>query len=364
MKKIFLSLSLATLALAVPSPAHAAKMALSPAGGELKTGCPTAISIVVNTEGENSMAADAFLRYNPDQIEMVDQMSGVAGTQLRPGSVYESYPGNFAKEGLIRLTAFNREGYFNGRGVLGSMVIKGKPGVELAEIWFEFYPGSTTDSNVANIDANDILNASYGGSYRFSTGSCGGDASPPWVEDPKPGNGDYGVPLDSDIQFSMRDNLSGVDLDTLKVWVNDTEYSLNGEHHFSYSGKPNRYEIQIRPIRNFLEQEPVVVKVDAQDLAKNAMQQFRYAFNELVPVAACAKPVALETVRPAAPEARGITSGWPWWFVLFCSLILNLHLLNRRQRQKHEKLFPATFEKKRIRLAEKTAQKPIPRRRR
>jgi hypothetical protein len=354
MKKYIILISFVALAFAMPNGAHAAKMALSPASGEFHTGCATAISIIVNTEGEKSTAADAFLHYNPDQIDIIDQLSSVGGVQLRPGSIYESYPGNITTNGAIRLTAFNREGFFNGRGVLASIVIKGKPGVDKADLWFDFAPGRTTDSNVANPNSDDIMNAAYGGSYRFTTGSCGADATPPFVESPKPANGAYGVAQDTDIKFTIRDNASGVDVGKLKVWVNDTLYQNTDGYRFEYTGKPTKYEIKIQPKEPFVEMEPVVIKVDAQDLEGNSMSQYRFAFNELVPVTACGgktvvacEPCA-ETLRSAAPETFGVTSWWPWWFVLLCSLILNLKLWTERRTKRQKLPFPADFEKHRI----------------
>ena len=339
------------LTLLAPLPAHAAKMALSPASGEFHTGCATAISIIVNTEGENSTAADAFLHYNPDQIDIVDQLSSVGGIQLRPGSIYESYPGNITVNGAIRLTAFNREGFFNGRGVLASIVIKGKPGVDKADLWFDFSPGRTTDSNVANPNSDDIMNAAYGGSYRFTTGSCGADASPPFVESPQPANGAYGVAQNTDIKFTIRDNASGVDVGKLKVWVNDTLYQNTDGYRFEYTGKPTKYAIKIQPKEPFLDMEPVVIKVDAQDLEGNSMSQYRFAFNELVPVTACGgKAVACEpcaeTLRSAAPETGFRLGIWSLWFVLLCSLIYNLkHLIESQKRKKEIAKKPELFVK-------------------
>jgi hypothetical protein len=310
------------------------------------------------------MAADAFLRYNPDEIEIVDQMSNVGGIQLRPGSVYESYPGNVVSNGVMRLTAFNRSGYYNGRGVLGSIVFRAKPGIKATTISFDYAPGRTTDSNVADVNSNDILNGAYGATYTFATGKCGGDATPPVVDGLKPAPGEIGYPLDGDISFNIKDGLAGVDIKTLKVQVNDTTYTPNGEPKLTYTGNPSKYDITINPARDFIPNAPIRVKINIQDLDGNAMAERVYSFNEFMPVGSCSvtvpavsdlKPAACEpcaeTLRPAAMEIRGISSWWPWWFVLLCSLILNLRLLTSRQRAKREKLpFAEGFSKHRMEI--------------
>jgi len=361
-------LGLLALILLAPLPAHAAKMALSPASGNFVTNCATAANIIVNTEGQDSMAADAFLRYNPDELEIVDQMASVGGTQLRPGSVYESYPGNIVGNGTMRLTAFNRSGYYNGRGILGSIVFKAKPGVQTTTISFDYSAGRTTDSNVADVDSNDMLNGAYGATYKFTTGKCGGDATPPSVDELKPAPGEIGYPLDGDISFIVKDGMTGVDIDTLKIQVNDTTYSKKTDPKFTYEGKPSKYSININPSQDFLPNAPVRVKINVQDLEGNAMSERGYSFNELMPVGACTptKTVTLapiEILRPAAPEARGITSWWPWWFVLLCSLILNLKLWLKREESQNQKISAKDgFEKREIK-SEPMALKPVKRKR-
>jgi len=329
------------LILLAPLPAHAAKMALSPASGDFKIGCATAANIIVNTEGQNSMAADAFLRYSPDEIEIVDQMGSVGGTQLRPGSVYESYPGNIVSNGVIRLTAFNREGFYNGRGILGSIVFKAKPGVASSTISFDYSPGRTTDSNVADVASNDMLNGAYGATYTFKAGKCGGDSTPPTVDEIKPAPGEIGYPLDGNVSFVVKDNLSGVDLGSIKIQINDTVYTKNNEPKFTYDGKLSKYAITIDPTQDFLDHAPVRVKINVEDLDGNAMAEKTYSFNSLMPVEACATPAPAvvcapsETLRSAAPETGFRLGIWSLWFVLLCSLVYNLkHLLDSQKRKR------------------------------
>ena len=321
----------------IPTNTNAAKMALSPGSSEMVSGCTSVLNIIVNTEGSDTTAVDAFLKYNPDEVEIIDQATGISGIQIRKGSVYDSYPGNIVNNGIIRLTAFNREGYFNGRGVVGSIVFKSKPGVTSSTINFDYRPGGTVDSNVADPDSKDILNGAYGGTYTFKTGKCGGDSTPPNIQDEKPAQGEIGAALDSNVEFTIIDSMSGVDLNNLKVDINGTMYTKDGENQFTADGKPNKYKITIDPKNDFLEHVPVVVKINAQDLDKNVMPEKKYSFNELMPATECQlKPVACEPcptegLKSSAPEEYTGINWWPWLIILLCSLILNLRLLGKSE---------------------------------
>jgi len=327
-KNIITILGIIALLLITPLPAHAAKLALSPARGALNMGCPTTVNIIINTEGADTMGADAFLFYNPNEIEIIDQMTSVEGVQLRPDNAYESYPGNIVSNGVIRMTAFNRQGYYNGRGVLGSIIFKAKPKTKSSTISFDYSLGRTTDSNVIDVNSNDLLNGASGGKYTFKTGKCEGDVTPPWIEDTKPAPGEMNVPLDSKITFTVRDDLAGVDLKTLNIQVNGIMYSKNGKYRFSSDGKPTQYKITIDPAENFLDGFPVVIKINVQDLDSNVMSEKTYGFNELMSTRECqlnpaaCKPCS-DTLKCAVlGKPIWMTSLWPWWFELVFSFIL------------------------------------------
>lgn len=345
MKKLLLR-TIGILALVILTPfasAHAAKMALSPGNTEFKAGCTNRLDIIVNTEGENTTAADAFLSYNPDEIEIIDQSSAASGIQLRAGKVYESYPGNIVSNGTIRLTAFNRTGYFNGRGVLASIIFRSKPGVQKSSIWFNFSPGRSTDSNVADVGSQDILNAAYGGTYTFKPNqACFVDLTPPEIVKRYPDDGAVQAPLDADIAFIITDNLSGVDIDKVKINIDGTEYTKSGENQFTYEGKPSEYKIVADPEENFRPNKPVNVKIDVQDMEGNATSG-SHSFNKLIPVEECKAPEPEECpdekvcpkdkicpdIRPAAPPKLPTTLLLILLFLLAISLLLNLDLILR-----------------------------------
>ena len=348
MKNLFRTFWILALLFLTPvASAHAAKMALSPGGAEFRSGCTNALNIILNTEGGDTRAVDAFLRYNPDEIEIIDQVSGIPGAQLRAGSIYQSYPGNTAQNGIIRLTAFNQSGFFNGRGILASIVFKSKPGVEQTSISFNFAPGNSTDSNVADPESLDILNGVYGGTYTFKPGPCKADTTPPWVEEKSPDSGEMNVPLDSNITFVIKDNQSGVDLNSLKVQVNDITYTKSGKHLFNYQGRALKYKIIIDPVTDFLARAPVKVKINAQDLEQNVMPEVVYSFNELISIESCECAPCPAELRPAAPPDyyKFIIS---LLILLLLSMLYNLKLYLSIEKHRKHKFFKSHFIKRRL----------------
>lgn len=161
--------------------AQAATLSLSPAGGELVQGCEYKTSIIVDTQGDSSLAADAFLNYNPSEIEIIDQNPGLGGIQLGTGHTYEAYPGNQVSNGIIRLTGFNKSGSFSGRGVLATIKFKPKQNINAASIVFDFSPGRSTDSNVADLESKDVLSSVSNARFTFKKGSCERSAPKPKV---------------------------------------------------------------------------------------------------------------------------------------------------------------------------------------
>lgn len=319
MKKILLCSFLIGLLMAFQTPAHAAKLSLSPASANLTEECENIVNIMVDTQGADTRGADAFMSYNPNEIEMLN---------ILPGEMYKSYPGKIIRNGDIFITAFSENGFFAGSGTLARLVFKSKPGVKSTTISFKYSPGSTVDSNVAGREANDILNTVFSGTYTFESGSCEGiplkpaapppvsDTKPPWLEDLRPGV-DWGnmVP-NSDLSFTILDNLSGVDLNSLKIKIDNTLYTKDGENIFNYEGTPRKYRIIIDPKNDFIKNkdEKVPVTISARDLTQNLFT-LDYAFT-VYPTLEC------PDVRPAAPAIKYSTGARNMILILLILIIV------------------------------------------
>lgn len=290
----------------------AARFDLSPASTSFITGCDSAVSINVNTEGRVSDAANILIHYNPASVEIIDANPSAAGIQIRNGNAYEAYADNIVlpAEGLIRLTGFSFLERLSDQGVFGTIIFRGRPGVTNANFTIDFLAGSTTDSNIAEyLTSDDLLTSVANGAYTFRGGSCVADVTPPFVTNPSPVPNATGVPLDANVTFNISDSQSGVDLDSVTVNVDGTIYTKDGADRFSYLGSSGEYSVAVNPAADFTPGASVLVEINAADLDGNRMTPYRYVFNQsAVPptppscaALGCAAPADC-TAEPVLPE--------------------------------------------------------------
>ncbi len=112
--------------------------------------------------------------------------------------------------------------------------------------------------------------------YRFFTRE---DTDPPFTNQWEPAPNEQGVPVDTNIEFNVYDLGEGVNISSVVVNVNGTNY-YSGSPYFSYLGQANNYRIIINPPGNFFFNEEVFVTIDCEDLAPNpnVMATFNYSF--------------------------------------------------------------------------------------
>lgn len=267
-KIIFSSLALFFL---ISGTVNAASFYLAPQSSEFKHGCTNSINIMIDTEGQDATAADAILNYNPNEIEV---------TSLRSGDAFQTYLGNSYTGGKITLTGFNVMTTLNGVAKFGTFKFKNKNNVESTNINFDFTLGETTDSNIADANSNDILSSTTDGSYSFVSGPCQPDTQAPRIITTDPSQGETDVPLDSNIDFRITDNQSGVDVSSLIVTVNGVAYTNDGENSYSLNGEPKDYFVTVNPIADFSEDSQVDVQIEAKDIDGNVMNNYNFYFNK------------------------------------------------------------------------------------
>lgn len=309
MKFRYLSYILLSLALSFfcADKVWAAKFQLSPANVQFLEGCNSSVSILMSTEGKESDAANIIVHYNPAQIDIIDNNAKISGVQINPGDTYGNYADNIAlpAEGIIRLTGFSFGYTYNSGsdyGVFGSIVFKSKPGVKSTAMTIEYVAGSTIDSNIAEHGtSNDLLNGTVNGAYTFTAGSCVKDTAPPYVADVSPAPGATGVPLNSNINFRIKDNQEGVDLSSLKITVNGLEYANSSAVPFTYSGDKLNYSVTVNPAKDFVKDSPVIVKIEAKDLVGNIMSPYTYSFNQPQPKPLTCADLKCATTCPTTP---------------------------------------------------------------
>ena len=179
---------------------------------------------------------------------------------------------------------------------------------------------------MAGRGANDILSSVFSGTYTFEPGACEkiplrpaaplSDAKPPWIENLRPGI-DWGnmVP-NTNLSFTILDNLSGVDLSSLKIEIDNILYTKDGGNVFNYEGTPRKYKITVDPEKDFIknEGEKIPVTISARDLAQNLFT-LDYTFT-VYPISECLD------VRPAAPVIKYSTGARNMILILLILIIV------------------------------------------
>lgn len=131
-----------------------AKFYFSSSSQKLKVNQLTEVKILIDTKGRKITGADAVIKYNPELIEIV-------GDPL-PGKIFPVYPINKVKidKGIVTTTGTITnpdQPVFSGIGQFATLTIKALK-VGETNLTFEFSPGKTNDSNLAEKDSTkDIL---------------------------------------------------------------------------------------------------------------------------------------------------------------------------------------------------------------
>lgn len=192
-KKLF-SLLISLLSLFVLQNVYAATLSLSPSSGSYTVGNTFTVSIILDTEAQETSGVDIhYLNYNPSLLRVRDANGSQPGVQISPGSLYPNTPVNLVDtiNGRIDFSQTTAGGTtYKGKGTLATITFEVlSSGV--ASVTFNFTPGSTIDTNVA-ADGTDVLSSVTNGTYTLSFGgggtggggtggggTGGGDTTPP-----------------------------------------------------------------------------------------------------------------------------------------------------------------------------------------
>lgn len=262
--------------LRMASPDGNAYYILTPPAGNYYPGQEFSINVLLGTDNFDTNAADLILFYDPLFLQVVDY-SPAAGVQVKPGSLYESYPLNTVDpvSGKINVIAFSVISTYNsgsGTGVLATVTFEPLQ-VGNTNITFDFTPGETIDSNVAQAGTGvDILSSVSGASINIIP-----DAQPPYITSFTPPDGATNRNRTTDISFRIKDDETAVDIDSVVVRVEDTEYRANVEPKFSYSGTEKDYAINVN-LPTFSYSQTVDIYIDAEDTEGNTMPTYYSLF--------------------------------------------------------------------------------------
>ncbi len=150
-----------------------ATLALSPASSNVTIGNTFTVSVILNTGGQATAGSDAYINYNPQDLEVQDALSGTNGVQIQPGTLYAQTTWNNVNTttGKIIFSGSVNSGAagYNGTGTLASITFKALRTANPSAVSFDFTLGATNDSNVilktTGTDITDLLDSVVNGSY-------------------------------------------------------------------------------------------------------------------------------------------------------------------------------------------------------
>jgi len=168
-------------------------LSLSPSSQIIQVGQTFNVNIILDTAGQAVDGVDIFyLNYNQADLEVQDADIGSAGVQIQPGSIFPSYLGNSVDttNGKIVISGIITPGGagYTGAGTFASVNFKALAVDNSSQIFFDFTPGVTTDTNVAEHGtSNDILDSVKNGIFSLvSAEEATPTPTPPPTETPTP----------------------------------------------------------------------------------------------------------------------------------------------------------------------------------
>lgn len=108
------------------------------------------------------------------------------------------------------------------------------------------------------------------------------DTAPPYISYTSPISGSLGNSVLDPLRFGVADDLTGVDLSSLQVYVNSEKIVGDGVPSSSetvISGSRSEYHVTYLPAAGFTYGSDVVVDVEAQDLAQNSPNVLSTSYN-------------------------------------------------------------------------------------
>lgn len=191
----------------------------------LRKDCPGEIRVMLDTEGENILAADSTMNY--DNLQMT--VTNVALSVALPMQTYNVIAATVLELSGARLPA---TGAFNGNGLYGLLSIT--PAATTNSIDFKFDADLTTANVIADETFSNVITSATGRTFTVNdrynkdidgTGWCNPDLNPPTVSFILPSNGQGNVSVDQPNEiFSIADNRAGVDISTLDYTIEGINY--------------------------------------------------------------------------------------------------------------------------------------------
>lgn len=289
------------LLLAQFSAVSASSFYFNPSAQSIPKQCTRRVDIMINTQGEDSNAADIEINYNPAQLEIVDSNANQSGIQLEPGDAYETYFGNIVDNatGVAKLAGGSFIDNFDGVGRFATVQFRSKGATASANFTIKFNSvGDTLDSNIARAsDSLDTLNSVTNANLTFNNNPCVADTTGPTITFNSPTNGQVNVGSGANVVFTVADAGVGVDINTVVLTINGVPYTVNTPG-VTYTGTPASYTITVPGSvhgNSILTDVTNILRVDAIDNAGNASSR---TISVNAPPVADTVPPVVEFVQP------------------------------------------------------------------
>lgn len=179
------------------------------------------VNINIHTGGNATGGADAIIQYDNSNVTIVNSNCITPATNIYSDGLYNVYPstGNTVSASEITLSAYENPGnnYTNNAlTVYGHFYILVNDPHPAFALDFDYTPGSTVDTNIAELGTgNDIIASAENLTLDLIT-----DSDDPYFDGYNPLNGAIDVAVEAAISYNMKDDMSGVDNTTRAATVN------------------------------------------------------------------------------------------------------------------------------------------------
>ncbi len=208
------------------------KLVTSDGGSTFTIGRCFRTDIKVQTDSLNANSVDVIIPYNPSYLQpYTGSGCTTPATSIQTDGLFGSYPGNSIASNEINVTAYDPTGttplntgaaptdrllghvYWKVIAASGSHVMR-----------FQFTPGSTTDTNMAqqNGDGTDVLD-----SVENLTLTLAADSTDPTFSSLSPANSATSVSVTTGISYTFNDAGAGVNTGSVTTSLNRTAKSLS-----------------------------------------------------------------------------------------------------------------------------------------
>ncbi len=247
------------------------------------------VDVMLDTDGHATGGADLEINYDNSRIAIVSSDCSTSATTIYPDNQYDNYPNNHVTTNKITLGAYNNPGNtYTGGGRFAYFYFTVLDGAGDYDLDFEFTPGNTTDTNLAEAGTgNDILQHADSYTLHFAD-----DNDTPYVNNENPANGATNVQVISNILHRLNDDDAGVNFSTLTEsltganWGTTNYTASSGQiSHSCHTTNANRVpycDVTLNPTNNLYYCENYTIDISVSDLGNptvHTLSHYTYSFD-------------------------------------------------------------------------------------